>query len=55
MIIMAEEKKSTGLDGISQDLLLLEAEIIAIPLTRLNKNWIESGKIFITAWKKSSG
>ena len=47
-----KKKKSAGLDRIGQDLLLLESEIIAIPLTRLINNSIESG-IFPTEWKKA--
>ena len=48
-----KKKKSAGLDRIGQDLLLLGAEIIAIPLTRLINNSTESG-IFPTEWKKGN-
>ena len=44
--------KSAGLDGIVQDVLLLEADIIAIPLTRIINNSIENG-VFPEAWKKA--
>ena len=47
-----KKKKSAGLDGIGQDLLLQGAEIVAIPLTRMINNSIESG-IFPTEWKKA--
>ena len=45
-----KKKKSSGLDGISQDCLLIGVEIISIPLTRIINNSIQSG-IFPTNWK----
>jgi hypothetical protein len=47
-----KKKKSSGLDGISQGLLLMGANIIAVPLTRLINNSIEKG-VFPTEWKKA--
>ena len=52
--VMAEmrKKKSSGLDGIGQDVLLMGGDILAIPLTRVINNSIINGK-FPTAWKKA--
>ena len=40
---MKKKKKSAGQNRISQDLLLIGAEIIASPLTRLINSSIDSG------------
>ena len=47
-----KKKKSAGLDGISQGLLLLRADIIATPLTILINNFTEN-KSFPEEWKKA--
>ena len=46
-----KKKKSAGQDGISQESLLLGAEVLAIPLTRVINASIESG-IFTGEWKE---
>ena len=46
-----KKKKSSGLDKISQECLLLGAEILTIPLTRLINSSIDSG-IFPEEWEK---
>ena len=45
-----KKKKSSGMDGISQECLLLGIKILVIPLTRLINSFIQSG-IFPTEWK----
>ena len=52
--MMTEMKKikNLGLDRIGQDLLLMGADIIARPLTRVIYNSIENGT-FPTEWKKA--
>ena len=50
-IIKNEKKKSSGGDGISHECLLLGAEILTIPLTRLINTSIDSG-IYPEEWKK---
>ena len=47
-----KKKKSAGVDGISQENLLLGTEILAIPLTRLINCSIKSG-IFPQEWKEA--
>ena len=47
-----KKKKSAGLDGIGQGLLLLGADIVATPLTRLINNLIEN-RLFPEEWKKA--
>ena len=46
-----KKKKSSGMDGIGQDLLLMGADIIMIPLTRVINSSILKGT-FPTEWKK---
>ena len=46
-----KKKKSSGIDKISQECLLLGAEILTIPLTRLINSSIDSG-IFPEEWEK---
>ena len=48
-----KKKKSAGRDRISQESLLLGAEILMIPLTRIVNTSIESG-IFPEEWKKAA-
>ena len=45
-----KKKKSSGLDNISQECLILGADILTIPLTRIINCSIESG-IFPEEWK----
>ena len=45
--------KSAGLDGIGQGLLLIVADIIATPQTRIIRKLIENG-VFPEEWKKSN-
>lgn len=45
-----KKKKSAGLDGISQECLLMGSDIIAVPLTRIINTSIQSG-IFPEEWK----
>ena len=47
-----KKKKSAGVDGISQENLLLGTEILAIPLNRLINCSIKSG-IFPQEWKEA--
>ena len=49
-----KKKKSSGIDKISQECLLLGAEILTTPLTRLINNSIDSG-IFPEEFGKSRG
>ena len=46
------KKKSSGLDGISQECVLMGAEILVIPLTRIINASKETGE-FPTEWKKA--
>ena len=48
-----KKKKSSGLDGIRQDFLLMGTEIITIPFTRLINNSIENG-VFPMQWKRAA-
>ena len=54
MEVMGEmkKKKSSGIDGIGQDLLLMGADIIAVPLTRVINISISKGT-FPTEWKRA--
>ena len=47
-----KKKKSSGIDGIGQDLLLMGADVIAVPLTRVINSSIAKGT-FPTEWKKA--
>ena len=47
-----KKKKSAGMDGISQDILLMGADILAAPLTRVINNSISNGTFPIN-WKKA--
>ena len=47
-----KKKKSSELDGISQDLLLIGADKIAVPLKRMINNSIES-EVFPKEWKRA--
>ena len=45
-----KKKKSSGIDGVSQEGILIGSEVLVIPLTRLINSSIQSG-IFPTEWK----
>ena len=45
-----KKKKSSGIDGVSQECLLEGSEVLVIPLTRLINTSIQSG-IFPEEWK----
>ena len=46
------KKKSSGMDGLGQDKLVLATEILKIPLTRIINSSIENGE-FPAEWKEA--
>ena len=50
-----KKKKSSTLEGIGQNFLLLGAEVVTIPLTRLAKTSIQKGVEYFQRNGKSSG
>ncbi len=47
-----KKKKSTGVDGISQDKLVLGTKVLVVPLTRIINNSITNGE-FPEMWKEA--
>jgi hypothetical protein len=47
-----KKKKSAGIDGISQEQLVLGAQVLAVPLTRIINSSISSGE-FPSMWKEA--
>ncbi len=49
-ICSLQKKKSAGIDGISQEQLVLGAKVLVVPLTRIINSSISSGE-FPSMWK----
>ncbi len=47
-----KKKKSAGIDGISQEQLVLGAKVLVVPLTRIINSSISSGE-FPSMWKEA--
>jgi hypothetical protein len=52
-ICSLKKKKSAGIDGISQEQLVLGAKVLVVPLTRIINNSISSGE-FPSIWKEAT-
>ena len=51
-ICSLKKKKSAGIDGISQEQLVLGAKVLVVPLTRIINSSISSGE-FPSMWKEA--